>query len=99
MRAFPAPLFCLPERVNRLRADVPAPLHPLDQYRAFQTLRDKGMSIEEIAAAFFVAPRVVQQRLRLAAVSPSRGSFCASNPAGSASAIRARTVRDGWRSS
>ena len=47
-----------------------APLHPLDQYRAFQTLRDKGMSIEEIAAAFFVTPRVVQQRLRLAAVSP-----------------------------
>ena len=47
-----------------------APLHPLDQYRAFQTLRDKGMSIEEIAAAFFVASRVVQQRLRLAAVSP-----------------------------
>jgi ParB family chromosome partitioning protein len=46
-----------------------APLHPLDQYRAFQTLRDKGMSVEDIAAAFFVAPRVVQQRLRLAAVS------------------------------
>ena len=47
-----------------------APLHPLDQFRAFQALRDKGQSEEEIAAAFFVAPTVVKQRLRLAACSP-----------------------------
>ena len=47
-----------------------APLHPLDQFRAFQALRDKGQSEEEIAAAFFVAPAVVKQRLRLAACSP-----------------------------
>jgi ParB family transcriptional regulator, chromosome partitioning protein len=46
-----------------------APLHPLDQFRAFQTLRTKGMSEEEIAAAFFVGVNVVKQRLRLAAVS------------------------------
>ncbi len=46
-----------------------APLHPLDQFRAFQTLRDKGMSEEDIAAAFFVSVTVVKQRLRLAAVS------------------------------
>jgi ParB family chromosome partitioning protein len=47
-----------------------APLHPLDQFRAFQALRDKGQSEEEIAAAFFVTVSVVKQRLRLAAVSP-----------------------------
>ncbi|MEE3502989.1 ParB N-terminal domain-containing protein [Acidiphilium acidophilum] len=47
-----------------------APLHPLDQFRAFLTLREKGLSEEEIAAAFFVAVAVVKQRLRLAAVSP-----------------------------
>jgi ParB family chromosome partitioning protein len=47
-----------------------APLHPLDQFRAFQALRDKGQSEEEIAATFFVAVSVVKQRLRLAAVSP-----------------------------
>jgi ParB family transcriptional regulator, chromosome partitioning protein len=47
-----------------------APLHPLDQFRAFQAMRDKGRSEEEIAAAFFVAPGVVKQRLKLAAVSP-----------------------------
>jgi ParB family chromosome partitioning protein len=47
-----------------------APLHPLDQFRAFLTLREKGSSEEEIAAAFFVSVAVVKQRLRLASVSP-----------------------------
>ncbi len=48
-----------------------APLHPLDQFRAFQTLREKGKSEEDIAAAFFVTRAVVKQRLRLAAVAPA----------------------------
>jgi ParB family chromosome partitioning protein len=47
-----------------------APLHPLDQFRAFLSLREKGMSEEEIAAAFFVSVHVVKQRLKLASVSP-----------------------------
>jgi ParB family chromosome partitioning protein len=46
-----------------------APLHPLDQFRAFQTMREKGMTEEAIAAAFFVDAKVVKQRLRLASVS------------------------------
>ncbi|WP_296710301.1 ParB/RepB/Spo0J family partition protein [Rhodoblastus sp.] len=46
-----------------------APLHPLDQYRAFQAMREKGMSEEAIAAAFFVGVNVVKQRLRLASLS------------------------------
>ena len=45
-------------------------LHPLDQFRAFQTLRDQGLGEEDIAARFFVSPAVVKQRLKLAAVSP-----------------------------
>src|SRR3981189_1725483 len=45
-------------------------LHPLDQFRAFQTLREKGLSEEDIAAIFFVSVNVVKQRLRLAALSP-----------------------------
>ncbi len=53
----------LAENVHR------APLHPLDQFRAFQTLREKGQSNEEIAAAFFTTVQVVKQRLKLAAVS------------------------------
>jgi ParB family chromosome partitioning protein len=48
-----------------------APLHPLDQFRAFLALREKGQSEEEIAAAFFVSVAVVRQRLRLASVSPT----------------------------
>ena len=44
-------------------------LHPLDQFRAFQTLREKGLSEEDIAARFFVSPAIVKQRLKLAAVS------------------------------
>jgi ParB family chromosome partitioning protein len=47
-----------------------APLHPLDQFRAFLTLCEKGQSEEEIAAVFFVSANVVRQRLKLAAVSP-----------------------------
>lgn len=48
-----------------------APLHPLDQFRAFLALREKGQSEEEIAAAFFVSAGVVKQRLRLASVAPA----------------------------
>ncbi|HLZ06622.1 MAG TPA: ParB/RepB/Spo0J family partition protein [Bradyrhizobium sp.] len=45
-------------------------LHPLDQFRAFRTLRDAGLSEEDIAARHFVTPAIVKQRLRLASVSP-----------------------------
>ena len=45
-----------------------APLHPLDQFRAFLALREKGQSEEEIATVFFVSVAVVKQRL--ASVSP-----------------------------
>jgi ParB family chromosome partitioning protein len=45
-------------------------LHPVDQFRAFQTLIDRGLSEDDIAARFFVTPHIVRQRLRLAAVSP-----------------------------
>jgi ParB/RepB/Spo0J family partition protein len=53
----------LAENVHR------AALHPLDQFRAFQTQREKGLSEDDIAARFFVSPTVVKQRLKLAAVS------------------------------
>ncbi|TPM95012.1 ParB/RepB/Spo0J family partition protein [Mesorhizobium sp. B2-1-3A] len=48
-----------------------APLHPLDQYRAFKDMLDGGMSDEEIAAAFFISTNAVKQRLKLTAVSPA----------------------------
>ena len=46
-------------------------LHPLDQYRAFMALREKGQTEETIAASFFVPVTVVKQRLKLASVAPS----------------------------
>ncbi len=45
-------------------------LHPLDQFRAFQALVDRGLGVEDVAARFFVPVPVVRQRLRLASVSP-----------------------------
>ncbi len=44
-------------------------LHPLDQFRAFKSLHDQGVTIDEIAARFFVGAQVVRQRLKLAAAS------------------------------
>lgn len=61
----------LAEEVSLAENIERAPLHPLDQYRAFQDMRGKGMSEEEIAAAFFVPVQVVKQRLRLASASPA----------------------------
>lgn len=59
------------EEISLAENEERAPLHPLDQYRAFQAMRDKGMTEEAIAAAFFVGVNVVKQRLRLASVAPS----------------------------
>ncbi|MDD4616021.1 MAG: ParB/RepB/Spo0J family partition protein [Alphaproteobacteria bacterium] len=53
----------LAENIQRIN------LHPLDQFRAFQSLRDQGIGDEEIAARFFVTPQIVKQRLKLASVS------------------------------
>lgn len=61
----------LAEEVSLAENIERAPLHPLDQYRAFQDMLAKGMTEEAIAAAFFVPVSVVKQRLRLASVSPA----------------------------
>ena len=45
-------------------------LHPLDQFRAFKTLSEQGLDVEETAARYFVSPNTVKQRLKLANVSP-----------------------------
>lgn len=60
----------LPEEDSLAENVQRAPLHPLDQFRAFKTLREKGKSEEEIATAFFVSPTIVKQRLKLASVAP-----------------------------
>lgn len=60
----------LMEEISFAENDERIPPHPLDQYRAFQAMRDKGMTEEAIAAAFLIDVNVVKQRLRLASVSP-----------------------------
>ncbi|MEN2987150.1 ParB N-terminal domain-containing protein [Tistrella sp. BH-R2-4] len=60
----------LPEEVSLAENIERAALHPLDQFRAFHDMLIKGMTEEEIAAAFFVPVNVVKQRLRLVSVSP-----------------------------
>lgn len=46
------------------------PLHPADQFEAFRKLHAEGLGAAEIAARFGVTQTVVEQRLKLAAVSP-----------------------------
>ena len=45
-------------------------LTPLDEFRAFKAMADKGHGEETIAAAFRVSTLAVRQRLRLANASP-----------------------------
>lgn len=45
-------------------------MHPADEFDAFKRLADEGQGNETIAAKFGVTPRVVEQRLKLAVVSP-----------------------------
>ncbi|MDD4616722.1 MAG: ParB/RepB/Spo0J family partition protein [Alphaproteobacteria bacterium] len=71
-----APIPCIVREDGMLEEDSLAEnvqrqnLHPLDQFRAFQTLREQGLGEEEIAARFFITPQIVKQRLKLASVSP-----------------------------
>ena len=71
-----APVPCIVRRDGFVEADSLAEntereaLHPLDQFRAFAALHEKGEGEESIAAAFGVTPAVVRQRLRLANASP-----------------------------
>lgn len=46
-------------------------LHPFDQFRAFQALREKGRGEEAIAVTFFFTPHIVKQRLKLASAAPA----------------------------
>jgi ParB family chromosome partitioning protein len=46
------------------------PMHPADQFDAFKKLADDGKGPEEIAARFGTTAKIVEQRLRLAVISP-----------------------------
>ena len=44
--------------------------HPVDQFKAFMALMEKGMSEADVAAVYFVFPLVVRQRIKLVRVAP-----------------------------
>ena len=46
------------------------PMHPADEFEAFNALVEEGKGIEDVAVAFGVSLLTVQRRLKLAAVSP-----------------------------
>jgi ParB family chromosome partitioning protein len=45
-------------------------MHPADQFTAFRSLLDQGMTVEDVAARFGVSVTTVRQRLKLANVAP-----------------------------
>ena len=58
---------------NMQRAFLP----PLVQFRAFVSLREKGLINPEIAVAFFVTPQIVKWFLKLASAAPALLEVCA----------------------
>ena len=52
-------------------------LPPLVRFRAFVSLREKGLINPEIAVAFFVTPQIVKWFLKLASAAPALLEVCA----------------------
>ena len=73
---FPVPCRVLEEgedaaEVSLAENQIRQAMHPADQFGAFKALSDNGMAVADIAARFGVAERTVEQRLKLARVSPA----------------------------
>lgn len=71
----PVPCKVLPTgaaaRVSLTENVMREPLHPADEFEAFKALLDEGHDVPEIARRFGTTVRHVEQRLKLAAVSPA----------------------------
>ncbi|MBV8227918.1 MAG: hypothetical protein JO232_22315, partial [Verrucomicrobia bacterium] len=59
------------EELSLVENTVRQPMHPADQFEAFNRLVLAGLSVEDVAARFGVTPLFVSQRLKLANVSPT----------------------------
>lgn len=55
------------------------PMHPMDQFSAFYSLVQLGRTVTEIANAYGVKPRVVEQRLSYAKLNPKARDLVKSN--------------------
>jgi ParB family chromosome partitioning protein len=58
------------EEISLAENEMRQAMHPADQFEAFKKMADEGQGTDTIAAKFGVTPRVVEQRLKLANVSP-----------------------------
>lgn len=72
---FPVPCIEVPtdadsDEVGLAENVVREPMHPADQFEAFQRLISKGTKISDVALRFGVTEDVIRQRLKLANVSP-----------------------------
>ena len=73
--ATPIPCRVLPddavdEEISAAENMVRVNMHPVDQFTAFHTLLERGLSAREIANRFGLTARTVQRRLRLGGVAP-----------------------------
>lgn len=71
--AYPVPyVMTTRERATEasMAENLQQPMHPADQFEAFQRLAKEGKTIDAIADAFGVTPLVVERRLKLAQAAP-----------------------------
>ena len=54
--------------ISLVENSVREPMHPADEFEAFRTLVDGGMTETDVAARFGVTEAVVSRRLRMARV-------------------------------
>ena len=59
------------EELSLVENTVRQPMHPADQFEAFNRLVRAGLGVEDVAARFGVTPLFVAQRLKLANVAPA----------------------------
>jgi ParB family chromosome partitioning protein len=71
---YPVPCHALdgsdPTEISLAENEMRLPMHPADQFDAFRKLANDSKTPEEIAARFGTTRRIVEQRLKLAVVSP-----------------------------
>ena len=58
------------EEISYTENAVRVNMHPIDEFTAFHTMLERGLSVREIANRFGLTVQAVQRRLRLGAVAP-----------------------------
>ena len=58
------------EEISYTENAVRVNMHPIDEFTAFHTMLERGLSVREIASRFGLTVQAVQRRLRLGAVAP-----------------------------